>query len=110
MVQRIDEVVQFAGDDDSFITRMVRIALEHAPEGLLWQKVETSPCFHANDANSGHLYSINFLTGVVLLNGCQPRRLPSTIVEHYLFRRSFGDISFEAISTIFSFLSFTLQE
>eukprot|EP00434_Breviolum_minutum_P034401 symbB.v1.2.030448.t1/scaffold3429.1/size56941/4 len=95
MVQRIDEVVQLARDDDWFITRMVRIALEHTPRDLLWRQVGPSPCFHGNDAHSGHLYSINFLTGVVLLNGCQPRRLPSTIVEHDLFRRSFGDISFE---------------
>jgi len=92
-VQKLAEVMNFAKSSDEFITTGVSATLEHVPETLQWEQVGTTPCFHAED--QGHLYSINLLTGVVLLDGYPPRRIPATIAHHRLFRRCFGDAVFE---------------
>jgi hypothetical protein len=98
-VQKLAEVMNFAKSSDEFITTGVSATLEHVPETLQWEQVGTTPCFHAEDqgtqGDQGHLYSINLLTGVVLLDGYPPRRIPATIAHHRLFRRCFGDAVFE---------------
>jgi hypothetical protein len=98
-VQKHAEVMNFAKSSDEFITTGVSATLEHVPETLQWEQVGTTPCFHAEDqgtqGDQGHLYSINLLTGVVLLDGYPPRRIPATIAHHRLFRRCFGDAVFE---------------
>ena len=45
------------------------------------------------------LYSVNVQTGVVLLNGVPPRRLPETILAMPLYKRTFGDRNFEVVPT-----------
>ena len=93
-VQKLSEVLAFAKFSDNFITAGASAALEHVPNTLKWQQDDATPCFHARD-QQGRLYSINLLQGIVLLDGYPPRHLPPTIIEHHLFRRSFGDAVFE---------------
>ena len=42
-----------------------------------------------------HLYSVNLLTGSVLLDGSPPRSLPGDVLSHPLYVRTFGDRDFE---------------
>lgn len=93
-VQKLEEVIEFARSSNHFITAGVSAALEHVPEDLQWQQVDATPCFQAQ-CHSGRLYSINLLKGIVLLDGYPPRRIPSTILQHSLFQRCFGDAVFE---------------
>lgn len=93
-VQKLEEVLEFAKSSDQFITAAVSAALEHVPKRLKWKQWRTTPCFHAQD-QEGRLYSINLLKGIVLLDGYPPRRIPSTILQHSLFQRCFGDAVFE---------------
>lgn len=91
--RKIGEVLEFAKTPSSFLTRVASAALEHLPQTLQWEQVGNSPCFHARD--QGCLYSINLLNGKVLQDGYPPRRVPASIMEHELYRRSFDDASFE---------------
>ena len=91
--RKIGEVLEFAKTSNSFLTKAASAALEHLPQTLQWEQVGNSPCFHARD--QGCLYSINLLNGKVLQDGYPPRRVPASIMEHELYRRSFGDASFE---------------
>ena len=93
-VQKLGEVVEFAKSSNQFITAGVKAALEHVPKTLQWRQDRTMPCFHAED-QQGRLYSINLLRGIVLLDGYPPRCIPSSIVQHRLFQRCFGDAVFE---------------
>ena len=91
--RKIGEVLEFAKTSNSFLTKAASAALEHLPQTLQWEQVGNSPCFHARD--QGCLYSINLLNGKVLQDGYPPRRVHASIMEHELYRRSFGDASFE---------------
>ena len=93
-VQKLEEVLEFAKSSNEFITAAASAAMEHVPETLTWVQWDTTPCFHAQD-QQGRLYSINLLRGIVLLDGSPPRRIPSTILQHGLFQRCFGDAVFE---------------
>lgn len=92
------------------LTRAVKLVLARAPLSLEWVPVHNkcqgttqplSSVFEAVGAFKGdptgkeRLFTIDVLSGAVLLDGRPPLRLPGTVVKHPLYRRVFGDINFE---------------
>jgi hypothetical protein len=80
--------------------------LKRAPKKLQWQQVTGSSSSSSSSMASfqavgsdGHLYSINILDGMVLLDGVPPGRLPSDVLQHPLYRRTFGSCNFEVVVT-----------
>jgi hypothetical protein len=51
------------------------------------------------EASDGSLYSVNIITGVVLVDGNPPGRLPCRILEHNMYVRSFGAFDFDVFKT-----------
>lgn len=47
--------------------------------------------------DDGSLYSINILDGTVLLDGLPPSCLPNEVLEHPLYKRTFGSVNFEVV-------------
>ena len=56
--------------------------------------MDWSSCFEASD-DDGNLYSINIMNSTVLCNGFPPSELPATILNHPLYKSTFGDRNFE---------------
>ena len=89
------EVMQHARNDCNFITKAVANILEGTPSNLTWRHLaSTSACFEAESGD--HLYSVNLLTGEVLLDGTPPGLLPQEIVSDMIYLRIFGNSNFEA--------------
>ena len=82
----------------AILTKAVRTVLHDTPRDLRWRRLNAADtgCFEAVSADK-QLYSINVLTGVVLVNGLPPGRLPRGILEHPLYRRTFRDRDFETV-------------
>eukprot|EP00899_Mesostigma_viride_P018047 jgi/Mesvir1/26243/Mv05721-RA.1 len=111
MAGRVGDVLQVlgnAGVRDQALTSAFKLAVRQGvPENLSWEQVADSrACFHAR-SNDGRLYSINVLTGTVLVDGNPPGRLPAAILEHPLYRAVFGDKSFEVSVTAAGMYSVT---
>ena len=68
-------------------------AASTVPVGALTLRSDTA-CYTAT-CPKGHRYSINLLTGVVLVDGLPSRQLPESIQQHRLFRGTFGNINLE---------------
>jgi hypothetical protein len=100
MVRRISEITQRVAEDLPILTHAVRLMLEHTPDGLSWCSIPCessdmfSACYEAI-CPAGHLYSINLLNGVVLLDGNPPGVLPQNILDHPLYIRTFGKRTFD---------------
>ena len=82
------------------LTAAVQVIDENTPGNLQWQPIQDSALPHATQcfdavSQSGTLYSINVLTGVVLFDGLPPGRLPASIIEDPLYDRSFCGRNFE---------------
>ncbi len=103
MARRSHEVMRAAVHRPAMLTqalsKVLRRVVELAP--LPWEQLRCpksqqllSACFQASGSN-GRLYSINCLDGTVLEDGCPPSRLPKEILQHRLYRRSFGNWEFE---------------
>jgi hypothetical protein len=85
------------------LTAAVSGVLQRAPPDLQWQQVLGSgssgmASFQAVSSDH-HLYSVNILDGTVLLDGVPPGRLPSDVLQHPLYCRTFGTCSFEVSVT-----------
>eukprot|EP00899_Mesostigma_viride_P003650 jgi/Mesvir1/13286/Mv16551-RA.1 len=111
MAGRVGDVLQVLGDAgvrDQALTSAFKLAVRQGvPQNLSWEQVADSrACFHAR-SNDGRLYSINVLTGTVLVDGTPPGRLPAAILEHPLYRAVFGDKSFEVCVTAAGMYSVT---
>ncbi|KAI8839984.1 hypothetical protein BJ741DRAFT_677323 [Chytriomyces cf. hyalinus JEL632] len=63
------------------------------PETAVWTSSKSKCCF---DSTVGaHLFSINVITGCVLVDGLPPGRLPPSILNHVLYRKHFGNRDFQ---------------
>jgi len=68
-----------------------------APDSLNWIQDDASDyCFSANGSD-GHVYAMNTLTGVVLIDGLPPNSLPSSITNDKRYKRVFGNNNFEVV-------------
>mmetsp|Transcript_20282 Transcript_20282/g.36772 ORF Transcript_20282/g.36772 Transcript_20282/m.36772 type:complete len:861 (-) Transcript_20282:3026-5608(-) len=76
--------------------------MDNVQDGLQWTRIPTddgeSTCFQAR-ADDGNVFALNFLTGIVLVNGLPPRSLPVEVLEHPLYERVFGRTNFEVVVT-----------
>ena len=104
MSELVADIVQKVNRDPSrrMLTKAIRKIISHAPSNLNWTNILSNNrctcCFEARDS-SNNLYSINLLNGMVLYNGTPPSQLPTAILIHPLYRRSFGDRNFETCSS-----------
>jgi hypothetical protein len=109
MVRRLPEVwkvLQKQQQQDALLTAAVALVLQRTPADLQWQQLTSAlstgqalvGSFEAV-GRDGHLYSINILEGIVLLDGAPPSRLPLEILKHPLYVRTFGDSNFEVAVT-----------
>ena len=84
-----------------YLTEALRFVIKQCPSHLDWHIWEAENgsktlCFEAHGADRC-LYNINALTGVILVDGLPPGRLPASILQHALYKRSFGAIDFEVV-------------
>jgi hypothetical protein len=105
MAAREETLVAVArADGGSALTAALQCVHEQAPPQLAWTELAASGtgnmtgCFEAATPD-GHLYSMNALTGLVLLDGSPPRSLPADLLKHPLYKRTFGDRDFEVFVT-----------
>ena len=93
-----------AADGGSALTAALKCVHKQAPPQLAWTELEVADtgtrtgCFEAVTPD-GHLYSMNVLTGLVLLDGSPPRSLPADVLAHPLYQRTFGHRDFEVCVT-----------
>lgn len=100
---RMNEILDVVEADPGFITGAVRLFLRSVPQSLSWIPVQDQSggrmaCFEA-ESTSGNLFSVNLYTGVTLVNGMPPRKLPAMICENALYKRTFLDRNFEVFET-----------
>lgn len=95
---RIDEVLAVVKGRLSFPSDVIRSVIAKVPRSLRWELWRSGTSTFVASGSDGCLYAVNVLTGVVLVNGLPPSSLPSEILEHELYKRSFGNRNFEIVS------------
>ncbi|KAJ3222848.1 hypothetical protein HDU81_009558 [Chytriomyces hyalinus] len=63
------------------------------PERAVWTSSKSNCCFDSKVG--GHLFSINVITGRVLVDGLPPGRLPPSILNHALYKKHFAARDFQ---------------
>jgi hypothetical protein len=97
LVIRLKELLAFVDHHPQSLTRAAQGIIETIPDDVSWSCISgKQTCFESWDVSRNH-YAVNILSGVVLVNGVPPRSLPSDILNHPLYRRSFGDTDFETV-------------
>jgi hypothetical protein len=97
LVERREELIKFVKRSPAILTESLQSILHRLPSRLTWEQLQDGQmCFEATDKD-GNVYSANILTGVLLMNGVPPRTLPLEILNHKLYQRTFGEISFEIV-------------
>jgi hypothetical protein len=97
LVGRLDELLSFISDHPSSLTKAVQCIIETTPNNVRWSTIPLMKmCYESWDEYRNH-YAVNVLTGMVLLNGVPPRSLPPDILNHRMYRRTFGDTNFETL-------------
>lgn len=100
--QRLEDMLEILNSDRSIMTKALRSVLQRCPAKLqwkVWHQIEwnRTPCFTAT-GDDGNTYSMNVITGDVLINGIPPSRLPISIIKHPLYRRTFGSRNHEVVN------------
>ena len=109
LARRLPELLRALDADATPLTEAVRVVLEAlTPASLDWKRVEytvdlknvPTVCYEAvSQGSEPHLFSVNIQTGVILFDGLPPSRLPKTILDLPLYRRTFLDRNFEVVLT-----------
>ncbi|KAL3804145.1 hypothetical protein HJC23_013664 [Cyclotella cryptica] len=99
--ERLDHIVQTALSSPSVMTNALRSFLPRCPSTLIWKRWvasdhSTTQCF-GSLGSDGQSYAINLITGDVLINGLPPSRLPLSVLQHQLYKRTFGECQFEVV-------------
>ena len=95
-------MLHFASNKLGIITNALCAFLPMCPPTLQWERWISNgsscktQCFQARGSDQS-VYSVNAMTGEVLVTGLPPSRLPSSILNHPLYARSFGDRQFEVM-------------
>ena len=84
------------------LTKAVRALIANVPLNLKWYLIkyksgDLSSCFEAS-CETGDSFHVNVMNGIVLCNGLPPSHLPSSILKHPLYERTFGNENFETRS------------
>ena len=114
LARRLPELLRTLDAEPTPLTEAVRVVLEAlTPPSLEWKRVEyesgservPTVCYEAvSQGPEPHLFSVNIQTGVILFDGLPPSRLPKTILDLPLYRRTFSDRNFEVVLTSFGVL------
>jgi hypothetical protein len=96
----LDDVLYTARQRPEFITRALKSVVRECPDSLDWVEFDCSPpggsaCFRA--AAGAKLYAVNILTGVVLIDGIPPTKLPPQIRGSVLYKDVFGQLDFDVV-------------
>ncbi len=98
LAARMNELIDYIEKDPEILSAAVREVLTKMPQNLAWKnsavKGFASTCFEAISADN-ELYSVNLLSGSLLVNGLPLARLPNSILDHPLFQRSFPNRNFQ---------------
>jgi hypothetical protein len=102
MASRIEGIIETVQSNSNHLTACVALVIDGLPLNLAWRKVsysdvQESGCFEALSETSGQLYSVNLLTGTLLVDGIPPGFLPLSVVDDPLYTRTFGSKNFEAV-------------
>lgn len=99
MMTRISEVDQVLSKHPRLLTAAVQAALSTVPGWLQgWSKLSTvCSCYEA--VHGGCLYSVNLMTGTILMDGYPPGHLLESIRQHPLYQRCFGGADMPAVRT-----------
>jgi hypothetical protein len=62
-----------------------------------WRQMPNSHIIYVAHDDSGNNYTINSLTGVILVNGLPPHQLPLSITGHKLYKQNFSENNFEVV-------------
>ena len=86
-------------NDGTILSRALKTVITSVPSVSHWKRENTSDAsFSAYDL-SEQCYSINALTGVILVNGLPPNQLPLSITGDKLYQKVFASNNFEVIVT-----------
>ena len=101
LCQKLNIILQVASQTPTMMTSALRSVLPRCPTVLDWRpwKPENNSCTQCFEArgDDGCFYSINLISGEVLIDGLPPSRLPQSILTHPLYARTFGDSNFEVV-------------
>ena len=95
----IGDMLETAKRKQSFLTDAISAVIGDVPHSLIWRQCKSFSSSFVSTGDNGDVYAINILMSTVLVNGLPPFSLPSEILEHPLYQRSFGDRNFEVVST-----------
>ena len=95
-----EDILQAARRTPSMMTDAFRSVVQRCPSSLDWRPwtpgSNDTQCFEAI-GDDGCIYSINLISGDLLVNGLPPSRLPLSILDNPIYVRTFGDRNFEVI-------------
>ena len=95
---KLDEYLNLVvKQNGEILSKALKTVLSSAPEVLNWERENDSHVSFSARDSTGDCYSINTLSGVILVNGLPPHQLPSSITEDALFRKCFLDNNFEVV-------------
>lgn len=83
--------------DNAILTEALRSAVLSAPLVLSWEQCENSEGSFSAFGEDRHWYSINTLSGIVLVDGLPPNQLPQSITTDKRYQAIFGKNNFEVI-------------
>ena len=101
MAGKLKQILAVVGAHPEYLTEALRCCISQFADDLEWTPFTSSSivhtaCFEAT--RCGCVYTINVLTGVILVDGMPPSSLPAEILDHGLYRRTFGSVNFEAVT------------
>ena len=99
--------IHFLSDNSSYrsilmvslktLSEVLKCIVVTAPASLEWIQDDTSNyCFSAIGSDN-HVYAMNILSGIVLIDGMPLNTLPSSITNDKRYKRVFGKINFEVV-------------
>eukprot|EP01036_Dinobryon_divergens_P022332 gene22332-30577_t len=97
MTVRMRDIVTGMRNDFRCLTKALQEEVHCLPDDLKWKVLSSSQyCFETKHGVDN--YHINIISGSILINGSPPSILPASILDHPVYRRSFGNSNFEVSS------------
>jgi len=91
------KIKKYIDEDKSILTECINLVTSNCPNNLEWEEILPYSCsFEAINENNDH-YSINILSGIVLINGKPPSNLSMDIRNHIKYKKVFGSRNFETV-------------
>ncbi len=85
----------FVQNQGIILSKILADVISSAPKSLVWTREAMSNVSFTAKGPYAQNYSINCLTGMVLVNGLPPNQLPASITEHKMYQKVFSKNNFE---------------